>query len=90
MLEAMSEGFPRPNLPHPHPGPHYNPMFSHMMGKFWGLLSPPSMLGGSPNSILSPPNPILSPPNSEGGPDEHPYSGGKYSNIIFSPKSMFF
>jgi hypothetical protein len=76
MMESLSEVFPRPH----HPGPHYNPMFSHMMGKFWGLISPPNAAGmlhaASHNAMLSPPNPtILSPPRSEGGQEEHHHSG---------------
>jgi hypothetical protein len=51
-----------------------------MMGKFWGLISPPNAAGmlhaASHNALLSPPNPtILSPPRSEGGQEEHHHSG---------------
>jgi len=48
MLESMSEGLPRPQLPHPLPT--YNPALSHMMDKFWGLLSPPGSDGSSHES----------------------------------------
>ena len=41
----MQEGLPRPQLPHPLPT--YNPALSHMMDKFWGLLSPPGSDGSS-------------------------------------------
>eukprot|EP00091_Calanus_sinicus_P003604 TRINITY_DN13779_c0_g1_i1.p1 TRINITY_DN13779_c0_g1~~TRINITY_DN13779_c0_g1_i1.p1 ORF type:complete len:109 (+),score=7.35 TRINITY_DN13779_c0_g1_i1:250-576(+) len=48
MLESMSEGLTRPQLPHPLPT--YNPALSHMMDKFWGLLSPPGSDGSSHES----------------------------------------
>ena len=52
MLEAMSEGLPRPPLPHPHP--QYSPVLSHMrdmmLDKFWGLLSPPGSDHGNHDS----------------------------------------
>ena len=44
----MSEGLTRPQLPHPLPT--YNPALSHMMDKFWGLLSPPGSDGSSHES----------------------------------------
>ena len=50
MLDSLPEGMSRPSL-----GPHipglppgsYDPALSHMMGKFWGLLSPPGSDQGS-------------------------------------------
>ena len=46
MLDSLPEGMTRPSLP-PHSIPglplgSYDPALSHMMGKFWGLLSPPA------------------------------------------------
>ena len=45
MTEA---GFPRPAYPPPHPAA-YPPMFSHMMGKIWGL----NTLLGNPAATAS-------------------------------------
>ena len=39
MLDSLPEGLTRPAMP------PYDPSFSHMMGKFWGLLSPPGSDG---------------------------------------------
>lgn len=51
MLDSLPEGMSRPSLP-PHSFPglplgSYDPALSHMMGKFWGLLSPPASDQGS-------------------------------------------
>ena len=45
MLDSLPEGLTRPPLPHPLPT--YDPTLSSMMGKFWGLLSPPASDGSS-------------------------------------------
>ena len=39
MMDSLPEGLTRPAIP------GYDPSFSHMMGKFWGLLSPPGSDG---------------------------------------------
>ena len=51
MLDSLPEGMSRSQLP-PHAIPglplgSYDPALSHMMGKFWGLLSPPASDQGS-------------------------------------------
>ena len=51
MLDSLPEGMSRSTLP-PHSIPglplgSYDPALSHMMGKFWGLLSPPGSDQGS-------------------------------------------
>ena len=44
MLDSLPEGLTRPSLTHPG---SYDPQFSHMMNKFWGMFSPPASDGSS-------------------------------------------
>ena len=69
MLDSLPEGLTRPSLTHPG---SYDPQFSHMMNKFWGMFSPPASDGSSSHEAAD--------------DQKHPGHSGKITSCCFENK----